>query len=80
MTTEDKQKYNVDAVYEQSCREELQQRPLTSRRGKASAAAAGADQPADSSAAQDLPTNMLEAIAGTFGVGLASGKLCACLV
>jgi len=63
-SVEDREEFNLDARYRQSCRDELQLRPLTAGRPSARSTGALSHQPGDAGAAQDLPTNVLEQIAG----------------
>ena len=63
MTPEDRSQYQVDAAYEQSCREELAQRALAPGPNKANQP----ENQADARAAKDQPTHVLEAISGDSG-------------
>ena len=67
MTKEERKPYHIDAVYEQSCRDELATRALPSGRKKSSNSTvivSELPQPA-AAAPQDQPTHLLENIAGT---------------
>ena len=66
MAKQDRDKYRVDASYEQACREELQQRPLKVGRthGTHTDNPILAEQHDAAAAPQDLSTPALEEIAG----------------